>query len=129
MKIIDLSINLRRDNISLVPGHPEFELKDFHFHDRDFRSNSFLQMSIHTGTHVDAPYHFIKNGVTIDDLPLEKIVGKAFLLDLRSASFPKMGILLASIKQADYSVLRGCLFDLRAGVGQPLIQVFEERNL
>lgn len=60
MKIIDLSLTLRRDIISLVPGHPEFDLKDFHFHDKDFRSNSFLQISTHTGTHVDAPYHFIK---------------------------------------------------------------------
>jgi arylformamidase len=100
MKIVDLSLTLRRDIISLVPGHPEFDLKDFHFHDRDFRSNSLLQISTHTGTHVDAPYHFIKDGVTIDQLPLEKIVGKAVLLDLRRVSSPKRGFSLDQVEQA-----------------------------
>jgi len=100
MKIIDLSITLRKDLISLVPGHPVFDLKDFHFHDKDFRSNSFIQISTHTGTHVDAPYHFNKDGITIDELPLEKIVGKAVLVDLRKASSPKKGFSLDQIKQA-----------------------------
>ena len=100
MKIIDLSITLRKDNLSLVPGHPDFELKDFHFHDKDFRSNSLLNMSTHTGTHIDAPYHFIKDGLTIDDLPLEKIVGKAILIDLRKVSAPTKGISLDELKQA-----------------------------
>lgn len=100
MRIVDLSVTLYKGSISLVPGHPDFELKDFHFHDKDFRSNSFLQMSTHTGTHVDAPYHFIKEGITIDNLPLETIVGKACLLDLRNVSVAKKGISLDHIKQA-----------------------------
>ena len=100
MKIIDLSVTLRKDVISLVPGHPDFDLKDFHFHDEDFRSNSFLQISTHTGTHVDAPYHFIEDGVTIDQLPLEKIVGKAILVDLRKASSPQREFTLDQIRQA-----------------------------
>ena len=100
MKIIDLSILLRKGSLSLVPGHPDFELEDFHFHDRDFRSNSFLKMSTHTGTHVDAPYHFIRDGLTIDELPLEKIVGTAILIDLRSVSAPNKGISLNQLKHA-----------------------------
>lgn len=100
MKIVDLSLTLRKDIISLVPGHPEFDLKDIHFHDKDFRSNSFLQISTHTGTHVDAPYHFIKDGVTIDDLPLEKIVGKAVLVDLRKSLTPRRGFTLDQVRQS-----------------------------
>lgn len=100
MKIIDLTVTLRKDNLSLVPGHPDFDLQDFHFHDRDFRSNSFLQISTHTGTHVDAPFHFIKGGVTIDELPLQKIVGAAVLLDLRSFASPRKGFSLVEMKKA-----------------------------
>ncbi|HAX98551.1 MAG TPA: hypothetical protein DCY12_06615 [Candidatus Atribacteria bacterium] len=100
MEIIDLSLTLRKDIISLVPGHPEFDLRDFHFHDRDFRSNSFIQISTHTGTHVDAPYHFIKDGITIDELPLEKIVGKAILIDLRKFSTPRSGFTIDWIRQS-----------------------------
>ena len=100
MKIVDLSLTLRRDIISLVPGHPEFDLKDFHFHDKDFRSNSFLQISTHTGTHVDAPYHFIKDGITIDELPLETTVGKAILVDLRKFSKPRRGFTIDQVRQS-----------------------------
>jgi arylformamidase len=100
MKIIDLSVTLRKDGISLVPGHPDFDLRDFHFHDKDFRSNSLLQISTHTGTHVDAPYHFIKDGLTIDELPLGKIVGDAVLVDLRKAASPRKPFSVDEIRQA-----------------------------
>jgi kynurenine formamidase len=100
MRIIDLSVTLRQDEISLVPGHPNFELEDFHFHERDFRSNSFLRMSTHTGTHVDAPYHFIEAGLTIDQLPLDTLVGRATLIDLRKVSAPRKGITLEELQQA-----------------------------
>jgi arylformamidase len=100
MKIVDLSITLRKDIISLVPGHPEFDLKDFHFHDKDFRSNSLLQVSTHTGTHVDAPYHFMKDGIKIDELPLEKTVGKAILVDLRKVSTPRRGFTIDQVRQS-----------------------------
>lgn len=37
----------------------------------------------HTGTHVDAPSHFVKGGATVDQLPLTHTVGAARVLDLR----------------------------------------------
>lgn len=55
MKIVDLSLTLPRDINSPVPGHPELDLEDFHFDDKDFRPNSFLQMSTHTGL-MSMPY-------------------------------------------------------------------------
>ncbi len=100
MKILDLSVTLRKGSLSLPPGHPDFELKDIRFHDKDFKSVSFLQMSTHGGTHVDAPYHYIKDGLTIDELPLEKIAGTAVLVDLRKVSEPKKRISLDELKQA-----------------------------
>lgn len=95
-----MSVTLRADCISLVPGHPGFELEDFHFHDTDFRSNSWLRMSTHTGTHVDAPYHFIEEGVAVDELPLEKLVGKAIIVDLRNTIAAKTGISLDEVRSA-----------------------------
>jgi arylformamidase len=100
MKIIDLSILLRKGSLSLVPGHPEFELEDFHFHDRDFRSNSYLKISTHTGTHIDAPFHFVSGGTTIDDLPLENTVGQAVLVDLRDITTARKGFSTADLKGA-----------------------------
>ena len=41
-----------------------------------------LSMCAHNGTHIDAPYHFLENGETVDALPLEKTVGYAFVKHL-----------------------------------------------
>jgi len=116
MKIIDLSVVLDKNKISLVPGHPAFELKELYTHEKNFVSSSLLQISTHTGTHVDAPYHFIKNGLTIDELPLEKIVGRAVLLDLTKVSAPMRGISVAEIKQsAAKKDIRGKIVVLHSG--------------
>ena len=40
-------------------------------------------ISEHCGTHVDAPYHFVPDTLTIDQVPLNKFIGEAVLLDLR----------------------------------------------
>lgn len=43
---------------------------------------SRLHLGTHTGTHVDAPFHFIQQGLTVDRLPLDILVGPALVLDL-----------------------------------------------
>ena len=37
----------------------------------------FLTLTTHSGTHLDAPRHFIPNGRTIDEFPLERFMGRA----------------------------------------------------
>ena len=44
---------------------------------------SLLTMGSHTGTHVDAPYHFIDRGARLGDVALERMVGEALVVDLR----------------------------------------------
>ena len=41
-----------------------------------------LTLGSHTGTHVDAPLHFLPGGAAVDRLPLEALVGPALVLDL-----------------------------------------------
>jgi len=38
-----------------------------------------LSMGVHNGTHIDAPAHFIKDGKTIDEIPLDDFVGTAYV--------------------------------------------------
>lgn len=45
-------------------------------------NSSRLSMNIHCGTHMDAPFHFLDNGRTIDQVPLERTVGMATLVRL-----------------------------------------------
>jgi kynurenine formamidase len=43
---------------------------------------SDIEMGAHTGTHVDAPIHFIEGGAGVGELPVEQYVGEAVVLDL-----------------------------------------------
>ena len=46
---------------------------------------SELSFGSHTGTHVDPPYHFVEAGIRLDQLPLDTLVGEAWVLDCGSS--------------------------------------------
>ena len=50
--------------------------------DGDDLNLSKLALGVHTGTHVDAPYHFVADGTTIEQLPLEVLVGPTVVVHL-----------------------------------------------
>jgi arylformamidase len=41
-----------------------------------------MTMSVHTGTHVDAPHHFLNNHKTVEDLPLDILTGPCYVIQL-----------------------------------------------
>lgn len=47
---------------------------------------SRLDLDLHAGTHLDAPWHFIKNGKTVESIPLQKLMGPAFVAYLPETS-------------------------------------------
>jgi arylformamidase len=47
---------------------------------------SRLVLGAHTGTHVDAPLHFIEGGASVEHLPLEALIGPALIVDARSVA-------------------------------------------
>jgi len=81
VKIIDITRPLSED-ILIYPGDnaPVFRQS----HNGQYRVTD-LNMSSHTGTHIDAPSHYIRNGETIDTIPLSHIIGKCRLLDVAHA--------------------------------------------
>ena len=50
---------------------------------RDGYSIERISCLTHTGTHMDAPYHFLEDGETVDRISPERLVGRAAVLDLR----------------------------------------------
>ncbi len=50
--------------------------------ERDQARQTILCMDVHTGTHVDAPSHFLKEGKSLDLVPLESFIGPCLVLDL-----------------------------------------------
>lgn len=49
---------------------------------KDGWNASTLELYSHSGTHIDAPWHFEVNALTIDEIPLDRLMGRALVLDL-----------------------------------------------
>ena len=98
--IIDLTLTLGSDQITPVPGLIEVQTSPLQTHETHARSNTKLTLPTHIGTHVDAPYHFIESGETLENMPLNKFIGPGLLLDLRKLSNPKTSIKLNDIKES-----------------------------
>jgi len=47
---------------------------------------SMLTMSSHTGTHIDAPAHYLKGGAGVDTMPLEVSIGRARVIAIRDST-------------------------------------------
>jgi arylformamidase len=75
-RIIDISIPIENTMVTW-PGDPSITLERTQKIEDGYESNvSRLDMGVHTGTHVDAPYHFLANGVTIEKLPIDILIGE-----------------------------------------------------
>jgi len=80
--IVDLTHTLE-PAIHTYPEDPEFSAEPaFDFPKGDGCRVHALHLGTHTGTHIDAPYHFYKNGKTIDKVPLEWLIGRPVVIDL-----------------------------------------------
>ena len=98
--LIDLTLTLGSDRISLVPGLVGVETESIQTHETHARSNQKLCLATHVGTHVDAPFHFVDGATTVENMPLEKYAGPAILLDLRSVSKGQEPLTIAEITEA-----------------------------
>mgnify|MGYP001193891199 FL=1 len=99
-ELIDLTLTLGGDRITAVPGLVAVEMEPLMTHGSHARSNTKLTLATHIGTHVDAPYHFHPGATTVDDMPLERYMGPALLLDLRKLARRGTPISVANLRQA-----------------------------
>lgn len=85
-RIIDLTYPIH-EGMTTFPTHwhPVVEVTQLGRHGIENRETRKLVLGTHTGTHCDAPRHFIPGGATLDDVPLETFMGPARVLDFSSA--------------------------------------------
>lgn len=77
MQIYDVSVPLSSETPT-YPGDPGIEIKDWlTLAGGDVANVSVLHFGAHSGTHVDAPVHFIEGGNTVASLPLDVLIGRA----------------------------------------------------
>ncbi len=78
MKLIDISQEVLSCNVFPGDESPKGELVRS-MAEGELYNLSMLSMCAHNGTHVDAPFHFLNDGKTVDKMPLEAFVGDCFV--------------------------------------------------
>ena len=82
MPIYDISVAISAET-PVYPGDPGVEIAAHASLARGDAANvSLLRLGAHTGTHVDAPAHFIRGARTISELPLDALVGRARVVEV-----------------------------------------------
>jgi kynurenine formamidase len=80
---IDLTQTIK-ENMPVYPGTKPPVIEKVNTFERDGFVEHKLSLYSHTGTHIDAPAHMIKNGKTLDSYDVECFLGKAYLIDLQN---------------------------------------------
>ncbi len=80
-KATDLTHHLRK-GMPIYPGDPSPSFEKYSTLQKDGVNLTKITMGSHTGTHLDAPRHFIPHGIGIDKIPPNKLIGEAYVADL-----------------------------------------------
>ena len=111
MKMIDLTHTIR-NGMPIYPGDPAPFIEPALTHENDYCHVNLLRLGSHTGTHIDAPYHFLKEGRTIDEIAVEHFIGEGVLVDVSDKSDREMiekkdvEPYTGNIKKGNFVVLR-----------------------
>lgn len=82
MAIYDISLTIS-PTLPTWPGDPALELEQIESMDKGAHANvTRISAAVHLGTHVDAPHHFLNDGRTVENLPLEILTGPCYVTQL-----------------------------------------------
>jgi arylformamidase len=81
-RVHDLSATLRT-HMPVWPSSPLPVIEPIGVIARDGYALERVSCLTHTGTHLDAPFHFLEDGKTVDAIPPQDLIGSAMLIDLR----------------------------------------------
>jgi arylformamidase len=81
-KIYDISLTVS-PRMPVWPGDPPVWLeRTMKLEDGDLANVTTFRSGVHAGTHIDAPFHFVPNGKTIDEISLEKLIGPVQVVEI-----------------------------------------------
>jgi len=82
MRVYDVSVPLSA-NTPTYPGDPGIAIKHWlRMADGNHANVSSINFGLHSGTHVDAPAHFIEGGAKVNSLPLESLLGETEVIEV-----------------------------------------------
>ena len=84
MPIIDITLPISNTLITW-PTDPTVSIRKTRLISQGNSCNlSELQLGSHCGTHIDAPYHFEENGIKVDQIPLDSLIGNATVFEIKN---------------------------------------------
>ena len=102
---IDISVPLRT-GMAHWPGDPPVRIERISdMETGDDVNLSKMDMSVHSGTHMDAPFHFIRDGISIDAAPFDALVGPARVIQITDPESISVDTLAANRIEAGERVL------------------------
>jgi arylformamidase len=107
MRVIDISVP-NGPGQHVYPGDPPPRVEQAKaIRQGDVCNVSLLTMGSHTGTHVDAPHHFIDGAPRLGEVPLDRMVGAALVADLRGrAAVDAAALAGAELRRGDILLCR-----------------------
>lgn len=76
-----------------------------------------VELTTHTGTHIDVPFHFLQDGMTVDQMPLEQFIGTAVAIDVRGMA-PGSVITADVLKSRSEGIHQGDVVLMKTGWGE-----------
>src|SRR6185295_15602521 len=109
MKIYDVTVSISKDMV-VYPGDPPVKIeRKSTINKNDAKYNlSRYSFGSHTGTHIDAPFHFLENGITVDKLPLELMIGRVRVVEVTAPRIDE-----AVLEEFDFTADARVLFKTR----------------
>ncbi|MYB47382.1 MAG: cyclase family protein [Cenarchaeum sp. SB0662_bin_33] len=80
--LVDLTLDMS-ETLPVFPGSPPMHMIPWSTIRGEGYNSEMLFLSSHLGTHMDAPYHFVQDGLRIHQIPLDVLMGRATLLNIQ----------------------------------------------
>ena len=129
MKIYDISQEVF--GCQVYPGDPAPERRVLSSMEKgDLYNLTAFQMCAHNGTHVDAPFHFVKGGKTVDAIDLDAFVGPAFVTEHHGTVSGQDALeIYEKARELDPEAARRILIKGDAVVSSEAARVFASREI
>jgi arylformamidase len=102
-KAIDLTHELA-NGMPIYPGDPSPSFERSATIEKNGVNLTKLVLGSHTGTHTDAPIHFIPGGEPIDEIPVASFIGEALVVDLSRTKPIGSGVLPSDLQKYDSQI-------------------------
>jgi kynurenine formamidase len=117
--IVDLSLPIYHE-MPIWSGEPKIAVTDYFRLGRNYGQEEVMNMKLlimpgHAGTHTDAPSHWVAGAWTLDQVPLERYLGPAWVLDMTHKRAGGEDLTVADLGPHEKKITPGCRLLLHTG--------------